>query len=56
MYAPDWGHIGALKTGHFIGIIGLATTLLCMVLRSMIDDHGFHIEEDEILKDLGGKA
>lgn len=58
MYAPDWGHfLGTdLTTGHAIGIFGLGVVLICMLLRSVIDDHGFHIEEDEILKDLGGKA
>jgi cytochrome c oxidase subunit 1 len=58
MYAPDWGHfLGTpLTTGHFIGIVGLLVTLFSMLLRSVIDDHGFHIEEAEILKDMGGKA
>ncbi|RCW48922.1 cytochrome c oxidase subunit I [Paenibacillus prosopidis] len=57
MYAPDWGNlIGWFKTGYAVGIIGLLILFGCMFLRSVIDDHGFHIEEDEILRDLGGKA
>lgn len=57
MYAPDWGNLfGSFKTGYAVGIVGLLILFGCMFLRSVIDDHGFHIEEDEILRDLGGKA
>lgn len=57
MYAPDWGNLfGALNAGYALGILGLLIVFGCMFLRSVIDDHGFHIEEEEILKDLGGKA
>jgi len=56
MYAPDWGTLGSIKIGHVVGIAGLVITLLCMFLRSIIDDHGFHISEEEILKDQGVKA
>ncbi len=56
MYAPDWGDVGPIESGHVIAIAGLGITLLCMLLRSVFDDHGFHIEEEEILKDMGGKA
>lgn len=31
----------------FLAIGGLAITLICMLLRSVFDDHGFHIEEHE---------
>jgi len=31
----------------FLAIGGLAVTLICMLLRSVFDDHGFHIEEHE---------
>lgn len=57
MYAPDWGNLfGTFKMGYAVGIVGLLILFGCMFLRSVIDDHGFHIEEDEILRDLGGKA
>ncbi|REE68000.1 cytochrome c oxidase subunit 1 [Paenibacillus taihuensis] len=41
---------------HIVAIFGLAITLTCMFLRSVFDDHGFHIETDEILRDKGVKA
>lgn len=47
----DWG-----TTGLIIGAAGLLITFGCMALRSWFDDHGFHIEEEEILKDQGVKA
>ncbi|HTG68014.1 MAG TPA: cytochrome c oxidase subunit I [Candidatus Udaeobacter sp.] len=57
MYAPDWGKLfGTLNAGYAVGIAGLLILFVCMFLRSVIDDHGFHIEEEEILRDLGGKA
>lgn len=57
MYAPDWGNLfGSFKSGYAVGIGGLLILFVCMFLRSVIDDHGFHIEEEEILRDLGGKA
>jgi len=31
----------------YLAIGGIAVTLICMFLRSVFDDHGFHIEEDE---------
>ncbi len=39
---------------HIIAIIGLAITLGCMVIRSLIDDPGWHIEPEEL--EEGGKA
>jgi len=51
MYARELGVVSLV-----IGIAGLAITFICMGLRSWIDDHGFHIEEEEILKDQGVKA
>lgn len=36
-------------------ILGLAFTLAMMFLRSVYDDHGYHIEPDEI-EDKGVKA
>lgn len=56
MYSDDWGSLGFITVGHAIGIVGLLITLSCMLIRSLKDDHGFHIEEDEILKDQGVKA
>ena len=56
MYMNDWGTVLGIRTGLIVGVIGLGTLLICMLLRSLIDDHGFHIEEDEILKDQGVKA
>lgn len=57
MYAPDWGKLfGVFNAGYAVGIAGLLILFGCMFLRSVIDDHGFHIEEEEILRDLGGKA
>ncbi|THF78083.1 cytochrome c oxidase subunit I [Cohnella fermenti] len=31
----------------FVAIGGIAVTLICMLLRSVFDDHGFHISEEE---------
>ncbi|GIO13073.1 cytochrome c oxidase subunit 1 [Cohnella xylanilytica] len=31
----------------YLAIGGIAVTLICMFFRSVFDDHGFHIEEDE---------
>ncbi|MNZ78783.1 cytochrome c oxidase subunit 1 [compost metagenome] len=57
MYAPDWGTwAGSLNIGYTVGAAGLLIMFGCMFLRSIIDDHGFHIEEEEILKDKGGIA
>lgn len=56
MYSADWGSLGFITVGHAVGIIGLLITFSCMGLRSLIDDHGFHIEKDEILKDQGVKS
>ncbi|WP_424767636.1 cytochrome c oxidase subunit I [Paenibacillus sp. sgz302251] len=56
MYAQDWGILFGINTGYVIGAVGLLIVFACMFLRSVHDDHGFHIEEEEILKDMGGKA
>jgi len=40
---------------HIVSFVGLAIILVCMFLRSVYDDHGFHIEVDE-LEDKGVKA
>ena len=56
LYSEDWGSLGFISVGHAVGIIGLVITFGCMLLRSLIDDHGFHIEKEEILKDQGVKS
>jgi cytochrome c oxidase subunit 1 len=56
MYAQDWGMVGPINTGYIIAGAGLLIVFACMFLRSVYDDHGFHIEEEEILRDKGGKA
>jgi cytochrome c oxidase, subunit I len=46
---------GFMYHNYFVGGGGLALTFLCMLIRSLKDDHGFHIEPDE-LHDKGVKA
>ncbi|WP_148932365.1 cytochrome c oxidase subunit I [Paenibacillus methanolicus] len=46
---------GLMYHWHIVTIAGLGITLLCMFLRSVYDDHGFHIEPDE-LQDKGVKG
>ncbi|MGX1982614.1 cytochrome c oxidase subunit 1 [Thermolongibacillus altinsuensis] len=36
--------------GKWVGIVGLLVTLGAMFLRSVIDDHGFHIHKEEIME------
>ena len=58
MYAKDdFGNafMNTIFNNHIVALLGLAITLGCMVLRSVIDDHGFHIEPEE-LEDKGVKA
>ncbi|QAY68608.1 cytochrome c oxidase subunit I [Paenibacillus protaetiae] len=51
MYQKDWdNHLGV-----YMGIFGLIITFFCMMLRSLRDDHGYHIEPDDI-HDQGVKA
>jgi cytochrome c oxidase subunit 1 len=33
--------------------VGIAITLVCMLLRSLYDDHGYHISVEEIKKTEG---
>ncbi|ANB56843.1 cytochrome c oxidase, subunit I [Anoxybacillus sp. B7M1] len=43
--------------GLFVGIGGLLITFIAMFLRSIIDDHGFHIHKEEVLEtEKGVKA
>ncbi|MBW7476893.1 cytochrome c oxidase subunit I [Paenibacillus oenotherae] len=46
---------GFMYHNYYIGIGGLVITFGCMFFRSVIDDHGFHIEPEE-LQDKGVKA
>lgn len=52
LYRADYGW------GLPVLIAGLAITLLSMFVRSVKDDHGFHIHKEELLNDddKGGKA
>ncbi|WP_317971281.1 cytochrome c oxidase subunit I [Paenibacillus sp. CCS19] len=47
--------LGFMYHNYYVGGGGLALTFLCMLIRSLKDDHGFHIEPDE-LQDKGVKA
>lgn len=40
----------------YVGILGLAFTLLTMFLRSVSDDHGYHLHHEEIEKTERGAA
>ncbi|GGG16245.1 cytochrome c oxidase subunit 1 [Paenibacillus abyssi] len=46
---------GFMYNHYIVAIIGLVITFACMFLRSVIDDHGFHIEPDE-MHDKGVKG
>lgn len=47
--------VGLLFNNYIVAIIGLLITFGCMFLRSVHDDHGWHIEPEE-LEDKGVKA
>ncbi len=47
--------LGFMYHKYYIGGAGLAILFLCMLIRSLKDDHGFHIEPEE-LQDKGVKA
>lgn len=46
---------GFMYHNYFVSILGIAITFICMFLRSVYDDAGFHIEPEE-LNDKGVKA
>lgn len=46
---------GFMYHNYYVAIMGLGVVLVCMLLRSVYDDHGWHIEPEE-LKDKGAKA
>jgi cytochrome c oxidase subunit I len=41
---------GFMYDNRIIGVVGLVITFACMFLRSVFDDHGFHIEPEELEK------
>ncbi len=47
--------LNSLFNNYVVAGVGLLITLTCMFLRSVIDDHGYHIEKEE-LEDKGVKA
>ncbi len=58
MYARegfDNTFINMIFSNYLVAIFGLGITLVCMLLRSLYDDKGFHIEPEE-LEDKGVKA
>ncbi len=46
---------GFMYKTFIVAIVGIGITLVCMLLRSLYDDHGWHIEKDE-LEEKGVKA
>lgn len=46
---------GFMYHNYFVGAGGVLVTLVCMLLRSVFDDHGYHIEVEE-LQDKGAKV
>ncbi|WP_341282867.1 cytochrome c oxidase subunit I [Paenibacillus sp. FSL H8-0537] len=54
MYSRDWTFITE-HIGFYVAGLGLLITFGSMFLRSVYDDHGFHIEPEE-LEDKGVKA
>jgi cytochrome c oxidase subunit I len=49
------GGFGLMFHQHLVTIAGIGFTFVCMLLRSVYDDHGYHIEPEE-LQDKGVKA
>jgi cytochrome c oxidase subunit 1 len=46
---------GFMFRTYWVAIVGIGITLICMLLRSLFDDHGYHIEVEE-LQNEGVKA
>ncbi|MVO99871.1 cytochrome c oxidase subunit I [Paenibacillus lutrae] len=46
---------GFMYHTYVVSIIGIGITLICMALRSIYDDHGWHIEPEELNEDKGVK-
>ncbi|MFD2673662.1 cytochrome c oxidase subunit I [Marinicrinis sediminis] len=55
-YEFNNGFLNMIFGNWVVGIIGLVVTFACMFLRSVIDDHGYHIEPEELEDDKGVKA
>ncbi|MBP1965062.1 cytochrome c oxidase subunit I [Paenibacillus aceris] len=47
---------GFMYRNYYVAGAGLAVTLIAMFLRSVYDDHGWHIEPEELEDDKGVKA
>jgi cytochrome c oxidase subunit 1 len=47
--------MSTIFNNYIVSIVGMGIVLVCMFLRSVYDDHGWHIEVDE-LQDKGVKA
>ncbi|WP_391120721.1 cytochrome c oxidase subunit I [Psychrobacillus sp. L3] len=41
--------------GTLVIVLGLGITLLSMAVRSLKDDHGYHIHKEELMNEKGGK-
>ncbi|TMV43120.1 cytochrome c oxidase subunit I [Paenibacillus mesophilus] len=46
---------GFMYHNYYVGAGGVIVTLVCMLIRSLYDDHGYHIEVEE-LQDKGAKV
>jgi cytochrome c oxidase subunit 1 len=44
---------GFMYRDYWVAAIGIIVTLVCMLLRSLYDDHGFHISVEEVKKTEG---
>jgi cytochrome c oxidase subunit 1 len=48
---------GFIYSNWIVAIVGLGGVLVTMFLRSVIDDHGYHIHKEEVEADIkGGRA
>jgi hypothetical protein len=47
---------GFMYRNYYVAGAGIAVTLVCMLIRSLKDDHGWHIEPEDLEKDKGAKA
>jgi len=41
---------GFMYHQYVLCVIGIGITFVCMLLRSIFDDHGWHIEKEELEK------
>ncbi|MNQ94960.1 cytochrome c oxidase subunit 1 [compost metagenome] len=47
---------GFMSRNYYVAAAGMVVTLIAMFLRSVYDDHGWHIEKEELENEKGGKA